>query len=65
MKLSTSLVIEEEAGTSSGWIHTHIGYYSGNLLARVRRFVGFKDHGGLSVARSWHRGAAFFAEAAG
>jgi hypothetical protein len=31
--MSTSLVIEEEAGTSSGWVHAHNGYYAGNFLS--------------------------------
>lgn len=29
--MAASLVIEEESGTSVGWIHPHNGYYAGDL----------------------------------
>jgi hypothetical protein len=29
--MAQSLVIEEESGTSCGWLHPHNGYYAGDF----------------------------------
>ena len=29
--MAQALVIEEEAGTCRGWVHTHNGYYAGDF----------------------------------
>lgn len=29
--MAASLVIEEESGTSNGWVHAHNGYYAGDF----------------------------------
>jgi hypothetical protein len=29
--MTTSLLIEEESGTSTGWSHPHNGYYAGDF----------------------------------
>ncbi|MFC5262075.1 hypothetical protein ACFPJ1_08135 [Kribbella qitaiheensis] len=29
--MAASLIIEEESGTWTGWIHPHNGYYAGDL----------------------------------
>lgn len=31
--MARDLVIEEESGTSSGWMHPHNGYYAGDFSA--------------------------------
>jgi hypothetical protein len=54
--MATALVIEEEAGTSSGFVHPHNGYYAGDfhraeptpVLAAV--FVRFTDDDGVAAS---------------
>jgi hypothetical protein len=29
--MAASLIIEEESGTSRGWVHPHNGYYAGDF----------------------------------
>lgn len=31
--MASSLVIEEQTGTSRGWVHAHNGYYAGDFSA--------------------------------
>ena len=33
--MATSLVIEEERGTCSGYVHPHNGYYAGDFSTRA------------------------------
>ena len=38
--MAHSLVIEEESGTSRGWVHPHNGYYAGDFSSTHRMVPG-------------------------
>jgi hypothetical protein len=37
--MATSLVVEEERGTCTGYVHPHNGYYAGDFSFRTARTV--------------------------
>jgi hypothetical protein len=44
-EMAASLVIEEESGSTTGWIHPHNGYYAGDFSATWNDAGTYADAG--------------------
>ena len=50
--MAASLVIEEESGMTTGWIHPHNGYYAGDFSTTWLDVGPYADAGRQSADRS-------------